>query len=431
MVELLVSLNINFSFDSEFTVFDLVNEIKNLEIEKVLAGLFIEKYDEMIVTAFCGEKYAHNKEEPYDRAGNGSRTIVTKVGELKLKPSKIKDNVTGEVFKPVLSFLGVEPYKRYSDDVSFTCVDVATKSTYRDAKYILENFFDKVMSPSTINRRVKELGVEIKDFVKNKTKNLGEEYEYLWADGTKSHSQESRSKNDIKVAITTNDKGEKVLLSCNVNKSWSVLNEEIVDLDVLKSDAVLISDAEAGLRKSIVNGEMGFQLDFIHFIRDIGYKLWNDGKLDLDTRKKIKSLVEEIIYKLKNQCIKYGEDTKILREKVNEAVDRLKDFCVLLEELCCFDAARFVKKYSNHVVTFAMLKCEGRDIPWNSNIIERLMGEIQKRCKHKWMRWTTDGQEAMLNLILTRYINPEYYEEFKSNKLKTNKTPKIKAIITT
>jgi len=63
-----------------------------------------------------------------------------------------------------------------------------------------------------------------------------------------------------------------------------------------------------------------------------------------------------------------------------------------------------------------MLKTEGKNIPWNSNIIERLMGEIQKRCKHKWMRWTTQGQESILNLILTRYTNPQNYTEFKNKK---------------
>jgi len=37
-------------------------------------------------------------------------------------------------------------------------------------------------------------------------------------------------------------------------------------------------------------------------------------------------------------------------------------------------------------VTFAMLALKEKDIPWTSNIIEQLMGEISKRCKHKWMK---------------------------------------------
>jgi len=36
------------------------------------------------------------------------------------------------------------------------------------------------------------------------------------------------------------------------------------------------------------------------------------------------------------------------------------------------------------------------------------MGEISKRTKHKWMRWTTKGLETILNLILERYVSESY-----------------------
>jgi len=42
------------------------------------------------------------------------------------------------------------------------------------------------------------------------------------------------------------------------------------------------------------------------------------------------------------------------------------------------------------MVTFAKVALEiGISIPYTSNAIERLMGEISKRCKHKWMHWST------------------------------------------
>jgi hypothetical protein len=33
------------------------------------------------------------------------------------------------------------------------------------------------------------------------------------------------------------------------------------------------------------------------------------------------------------------------------------------------------------------------------------MGEIAKRCQHRWMRWTTTGLEALLQLRLVKYAN--------------------------
>ena len=43
-----------------------------------------------------------------------------------------------------------------------------------------------------------------------------------------------------------------MLLSCNVNKSWNDVNEEINQLNIIKNDAVVISDAEPELIKSLV-----------------------------------------------------------------------------------------------------------------------------------------------------------------------------------
>ena len=48
---------------------------------------------------------------------------------------------------------------------------------------------------------------------------------------------------------------------------------EIDELNVLAPDAVLVSDGEPGLKKALVTAERKYQIDFIHFIRDIGYKL--------------------------------------------------------------------------------------------------------------------------------------------------------------
>jgi hypothetical protein len=43
------------------------------------------------------------------------------------------------------------------------------------------------------------------------------------------------------------------------------------------------------------------------------------------------------------------------------------------------------------MVTFAKLATMGIDVPYTSNIIERVMGTISRRCKHIWARWSTNG----------------------------------------
>jgi len=42
------------------------------------------------------------------------------------------------------------------------------------------------------------------------------------------------------------------------------------------------------------------------------------------------------------------------------------------------------------------------------------MGEISKRCKHKWMHWSTSGLKNILSIILVRYTDGALYAAFKN-----------------
>jgi len=37
------------------------------------------------------------------------------------------------------------------------------------------------------------------------------------------------------------------------------------------------------------------------------------------------------------------------------------------------------------------------------------MGEVSKRCKNQWMRWTAEGLEALLQLRLVKYAGQFHY----------------------
>ncbi|GCF15398.1 hypothetical protein Harman_33330 [Haloarcula mannanilytica] len=56
-------------------------------------------------------------------------------------------------------------------------------------------------------------------------------------------------------------------------------------------------------------------------------------------------------------------------------------------------------------------------MPWNSNLVKRLMGEVSKRCKNQWMRWTAEGLKTIFQHRLVKYANPAYYESFLDNLL--------------
>jgi hypothetical protein len=74
------------------------------------------------------------------------------------------------------------------------------------------------------------------------------------------------------------------------------------------------------------------------------------------------------------------------------------------------------------MVTFARLAIKGVVIPFASNLVERLMGEIGKRVKHKWTHWSERGLENLLNILLSRYCNKRSYNEMKEKYLNPNST---------
>jgi len=63
-------------------------------------------------------------------------------------------------------------------------------------------------------------------------------------------------------------------------------------------------------------------------------------------------------------------------------------------------------------ILFAYKKPEGIAIPWHNNWMERLMGEIAKRMKNKWMSWSAKGFRNLLNLLLKRDAEKGRYETF-------------------
>jgi transposase-like protein len=84
--------------------------------------------------------------------------------------------------------------------------------------------------------------------------------------------------------------------------------------------------------------------------------------------------------------------------------------------------ARFVRNSANYMVTFARLAMADVSVPWTNNLVERLMGEVAKRIKHKWMHWSTKGLENLLNILLARYCNKRFFDEMKERYLSPNKT---------
>lgn len=413
-----VQVKIRMPEDINLTVGNVATVIHSLGIEKMLAEDIIHTLDEEKVEEYCGPKNARgNGGKRYRRAGTKKRHPVTCVGRLNLKLHLVEDRLKSEnkTFKPVKDVIRFDGRKVYQEDISMASAELATKMTYRDAA-VEGKLFTLMPSASTINRRVIHYGREIQRFNGREIRGAG--VKTVFPDATKCHSQEKgRPKNKVNVSLGLDEKGGKVLLDARVNKPWQETANHLKGIRALDEKAAVIGDGDREMVNALVTGERENQMDLLHIFRATGYKLWQDAELSLKDRKAVVRELEAILYTLKNSVEKHlkDKDVEALKRRINLTVDALKALAKRLLKLGCSKAAEFIRQCSNTAVTFARLAVEGVKVPWNSNIIERLMGEISKRCKHKWMRWTTKGLEAILNIILIRYTSEEKYERFKQD----------------
>ncbi|MDH7477628.1 MAG: transposase, partial [Candidatus Bathyarchaeota archaeon] len=115
-------------------------------------------------------------------------------------------------------------------------------------------------------------------------------------------------------------------------------------------------------------------------------------------------------------------DIKRLLWRINKTLEALKQLAKELLDEGLTSAARFLRNSANYTVTFAKLALKQVRVPYTNNLIERLMGEIAKRVKNKWMHWSTQGLENLLNILLTRYCNQENFNRLKQKYLNQEHT---------
>jgi len=114
-------------------------------------------------------------------------------------------------------------------------------------------------------------------------------------------------------------------------------------------------------------------------------------------------VIDEVFH-LKNSVAKHrpAEEFVAIRSRIARTRERLEKTAWQLEQFGSAKAAGYLRRWLPSIVTFAEHAVEGFEVPWTSNPVERLMGEVSKRCKNQWMRWTAEGLEAILQLRLVK-----------------------------
>ena len=334
------------------------------------------------------------------RSTSYQRPLVTKLGRVVFAVVKVKRG--GRVFSPIIYALNIEK-RKYSQDVRMLLADKASRLSYQDAMIDFQNHTGVTVPKRTIHSFVQEIGRELGEA--NRAKVCCEEPLVVMADGTKTHSVHP-TPNQVRIVIGYDpDTHKKRLLHASVNRDWNQV-EEGVNLE----NSILIGDAERSMHLNLEYERR--QLDLVH-AEDSLYKLWAEG-MGRQEREAIGVEMKQLLYTLVNSVKKHleDEDEEALKRRIEDTVKGLITLAEDLKLKGYHKTAAFIRSNARFMVTFAKLALKNIHIPYTSNVIERLMGEISKRCKHKWMHWSTQGLENILQIILVRYTNPQFYKTF-------------------
>lgn len=414
-----VRLTVSIDDDKTIPLATLAEFITDQNIESVLLEGIVESLDAASVEALCGEKHAHgNGQQRFQRRGTDPRTAVTTAGDHEFSLHYVEDTAAdhdeSSYFRPVEDVLSFDGQNRYQQDIAATSVDLATSLSYRDTADHDDGIFERMPSPTTINRRVREYGGKLKQFLPDCVADT--EADAVIPDGTKCYSQDDdRSYHSIQATLgeDTADKSRS-LLDLSVNGDWNKTAAELDDMDAVTDDATVVSDGDRGIVTAFTDESHDHQLDLVHVGRTLDYYLWDDGVFPLDQRNEIVSEVIGEVFHLKNSVAKHrpNEEFAAIRERIAQTTDRIEKTAWQLDQYGSEKAAGYLYGWLPSIVTFAEAAIEGFEVPWASNPVERLMREVSKRCKNQWMRWTAEGLEALLQLRLVKYADPSHYQLF-------------------
>ena len=386
-------------------------------ITPMLVEALVECLNEILVESYCGQKHAHgNGNKRFQRSATCTRSATTTAGEHTFKLDYVKDTAAGEDeqshFRPVENVIEFDGKKHYQQDISAQAVDLATKLSYRDAASAGDGF-EKTPSPDTIRRRVKTYGKKLSEFVSDRISDT--QADTVIPDGTKCHSQDDdRAQHEVQLTLAEDGEESRSVLDVSVNAGWDRIADSLDEKDAVTDDAAVVSDGEQCLVNALTRKTRTHQRDLVHVPRSLRHRLSVDGALSLETRKGIVSEVRDELLHLKNSVEKHRpeEEYSAIRERIARTRDRIEKTTWQLEQLGSEKAAAYLRQGLPSMLTFAEKALDGVEVRWTSNPVERAMGEVAKRCKRDWMQWSQDGLEAVLQLRLVDYQDPEIYQQF-------------------
>jgi len=389
-VEVKVSLN-NISECVQIDLPEIESGVREQALNELVK--LIEEDQAQLILQLCGPKYS--RDHPFKRAGSYKKRLITSIGPIRLKVQRVIRRTGNTTTSPILEQLDLKRH-RYSRDVRMKLVDFASKMSYQDASLEFEEATGIHIPKRTIHSFVQEIAPQLHEA--NCKANQPRQASIVQGDSTQVRALSSREMNNVHVLLSNSGK----LLHLNVNEEWPRTTTE-----------GLVSDNEPGLTNAVRSEWL--QLCILHAFKYLLFTLWGE-RMSKDDRDQVEAAVKQTLFTLVNSTKKHlvDNDMQCLKARIDQTLQELYAMAAQLGQRGYPKASSFITRNARFMVTFAQLALEGIQIPYTNNRMERLMGEVSKRCKGHWRHWSTIGLRNILAIVLTRYTDEDLYRQFKN-----------------
>lgn len=363
----------------------------------------VEK-EKFLVEQLCGPKYNRDQYE-FKRIKTRKKSILTRFGRIEKHFVYVQNQKTGKIFAPLLDSLGIEKHQHMSREFKQVLSRKASRTTYQKSVEDIEDSFSFSICRQTLHSYVKDTCSELEI-----EQEANPEHRVILADGTKVKGL-NKMKHEPKTVISLGeDASDKVLLKQSIKETW----QEIANgLDLSQYD-VFVGDGEHGLASAFCKGKTKFHFCHEHAKRDLAYYLWKDGLSKKEYQEYTQTL-ESILHTLQNSTKKHKEDKNWQRLiwRISWAKREVNTLAAMLSCRGLFESSAFLMRNKEYFVTAAEMAIIGINVPWSTNVMERIMREVGDRTKKKGMYWSEEGLHRVLKMVLRRYFLPQNQRTYK------------------
>ena len=353
------------------------------------------------------------------------RTLKTSFGPLTYGFQKLKNIDTNQILIPLRDELRIPRYRQYQDESMESAIGLSAHLSYNRSDKEVERIRGSGASRWTVWRRLQEFSdaqCQFPDFRKTP-------YVFLLVDGTGIHLQGpggiDMGQKKMRWALASTGVGQPFdIVGVWVDKHWREIAKDLKERLNCNKLEILISDGGPGIQDNLLSEGMRHQRCIFHGKRDFSFLLYQDGMKKSEQEPFVKffkqipavSFIQSDMEKVRVNDRPYIDE---LCKRTEKSFKLLID---VLDQTKYPKSRRYVENLSMHVSTFFDWWLDRSEwIPNTSNLIENRFSQVKNRIKRIGKRWSDDGLQKWLMVVIQKIFTPENWTRLWDQFLDINK----------